>query len=109
MPNACSVAGCKAAVPPEIDAERKCVLHFLLRVEEACNEMRHEIIPGATPERRQEMFTYIAQHGEMLAKVSTSGIRMPDDLKGRILNAFLILINLRESIDRSVKSQGAKK
>lgn len=109
MPTACSVAGCKSAVPPEIDAERKCVLHFLLRVEETCNEMRHEIIPGAPAERRQQMFAYIAQHGEMLAKVSTSGIRMPDDLKGRILNAFLILINLRESIDRAARVQEAKK
>ena len=109
MPTACSVTGCKAAVPPEIESERKCVLHFLLRVEEACNEMRHEIIPGISAERRQQIIQYIAQHGEMLAKVSVSGLRMPDDLKGRILNSFLILINLRESVDRTLKRQEARK
>jgi hypothetical protein len=37
----------------------------------------------------------------MLARVSTSGLHLPDELKARVLNTFLTLMNLRESLDRA--------
>ena len=50
-----------------------------------------------------EIAVFIGKHGELLARAATSGVRMPDELKGRILSAFLTLMNLRENMDRAVE------
>lgn len=98
----CATAGCKTPVPPELESEAQCLPHFLGAVELACTDLRRETVMGDTKkERRAEIVRYIATHGESLARVATSGLRMPDELKARVLNAFLTLMNLRENIDRA--------
>jgi hypothetical protein len=88
----------------ELEAESQCLPHFLMAVEQACADMRRETALGDTrKERRAEVIAYIAKHGELLARAATSGVRMPDELKGRILSAFLTLMNLRENVDRAAE------
>ena len=78
--------------------------HFLVAVEQSCTEMRRETALGSTrKERCAEIAAFIGRHGELLARAATSGVRMPDELKGRILSAFLTLMNLRENMDRAVE------
>lgn len=104
MPVNCSTPGCKTPVLPELEAQSQCLPHFLVAVEQACAEMRRETALGETrKERRAEVTAYIARHGELLARAATSGVRMPDELKGRILSAFLTLMNLRENVDRAAE------
>jgi len=104
MANTCTIAGCKTPVPPELESEAQCLPHFLIVVDQACAEMRRETVMGDTKkERRAEILRYVATHGELLARVATSGLRMPDELKARVLNAFLTLMNLRENIDRAAQ------
>jgi hypothetical protein len=106
MATSCSAHGCKAEVPPAFEADRLCVLHFTLRVEEACAGMRRETVLGnASHERQVEIINYISEHGEMLARAATSGIHLPDEMKARILSTFLTLMNLRENLDRAVLRQ----
>ncbi len=106
MATSCKALGCKADVPPAFEADRLCVLHFTLRVEEACAEMRRETVLGsASHERQVEIINYISEHGEMLARAATSGIHLPDEMKARILSTFLTLMNLRENLDRAVLRQ----
>ncbi len=106
MPGVCSTTGCKAEVPAALDAERLCVLHFTLNVEKACAEMRRETVLGNASHARQvEIICYIAEHGEMLARVATSGLHLPDEMKARILSTFLTLMNLRENLDRAALRQ----
>lgn len=108
MPVACTSLGCKFAVPAEIESERLCPTHFIAAVDQACADIRHETVMGETPaERREEILKYIAQHGEMLARLATGGARLPDAIKGRILNAFLGLMNLRENLDRGTRRYAA--
>jgi len=52
-----------------------------------------------------EIIRYIVEHGEMLARTATSGLHLSDELKARILNTFLTLMNLRENLDRSALRQ----
>ena len=93
-------------VPAALDAERLCVLHFTLTVEKACSEMRRETVLGNASHARQvEIIRYIADHGEMLARVATSGLHLPDEMKARILSTFLTLMNLRENLDRAALRQ----
>lgn len=104
MPATCSTAGCKTPVLPELEAQSQCLPHFLAAVETACSDMRRETALGdVKKERRAEIAAYIGKHGELLARAATSGVRMPDELKGRILSAFLTLMNLRENMDRAAE------
>lgn len=103
---ACSEHGCKAKVPTALESVRFCVLHFTLKVEADCAQMRRETVYGKTPHARQvEIIHYIADHGEMLARASTSGLALADEMKARILNTFLTLMNLRENLDRAALRQ----
>jgi len=98
----CKAAGCKGGVPPAIASEGLCILHFTMGVERACAEMRRETVLGtASRERQLEIIGYIAEHGELLARATTSGLHLSDELKARALNTFLTLINLRENLDRA--------
>jgi hypothetical protein len=81
-------------------------MHFTLAIEHACAEMRRETVLGRAPHERQvEIIHYIAEHGEMLARAATSGMHLTDELKARVLNTFLTLMNLRENLDRSALRQ----
>jgi hypothetical protein len=103
---ACSENGCKGQVPASLEQVRLCMLHFSLKVESDCAQMRRETVYGKTPHARQiEIIGYIADHGEMLARASTSGLHLPDEMKARILNTFLTLMNLRENLDRAALRQ----
>ena len=93
-------------VPAALESERLCVLHFTLAVEQSCAEMRRETVLGRTPHERQvEIIRYIAERGELLARTATSGLHLPDELKARVLNTFLTLMNLRENLDRAALRQ----
>jgi hypothetical protein len=66
--------------------------------------MRRETAPtGATPARHDEIAEFLCVQGERLSHVATEGIRLGDDVKGRVLNAFLGLINLRENLERAME------
>lgn len=106
MPNCCNSPGCKTEVPAALESERRCVLHFTLAVEESCANMRRETVLGRTPHERQvEIIRFIAERGEVLARAATSGMHLTDEMKARILNTFLTLMNLRENLDRAALRQ----
>ena len=102
----CSAPGCKASVPSALDSQSLCVHHHVLEVEKACAEMRRETVLGRAPHERQaEIIRYIGEQGELLARTATSGLHLADEMKARLLNTFLTLINLRENLDRAVLRQ----
>lgn len=102
MANSCSANGCKMVVPAALEAEELCILHFTLEIERRCAEMRRETAIGRTTRDRQvEIINYVGGRGELLARTATSGLHLPDELKARILNTFLTLMNLRENLDRA--------
>ena len=106
MRGTCSMAGCKAIVPSPLEGEGVCVVHFIVAVENACGEMRRETALGRAPRERQvEIMQYIAGRGELLARTATSGMVLADEMKARILNTFLTLMNLRENLDRAALRQ----
>ncbi len=103
MPTTCHTPGCKLSVPGALEDQQLCILHFTLLLEQGCSERRRETALGNTAQERQkEIIEYIAENGERLARVATSGIHLTDDLKARVLSTFLTLMNLRENLDRAV-------
>jgi hypothetical protein len=106
MAKPCTITGCKAGVPVALDAQGVCVQHFVLAVEKACADMRRETVMGRAPHERQvEIIRYIGENSELLARTATSGLHLADEMKARLLNTFLTLINLRENLDRAVLRQ----
>jgi hypothetical protein len=102
----CSEGGCKGPVPNSLEPAHLCVLHFTLQIEKECAQMRRETVYGKTPHARQvEIIRFIAENGEMLARAATSGLHLADEMKARILNTFLTLMNLRENLDRAALRQ----
>ncbi|MGH9774078.1 MAG: hypothetical protein ACRD50_03920 [Candidatus Acidiferrales bacterium] len=102
MPENCSAPGCKLEIPSELETEHLCLLHFTLYLEQDCGQMRRETALGlAGRERREEMIHSVVERGEKLARVATSGIRLSDEIKARVLSTFLTLMNFRENFDRS--------
>jgi hypothetical protein len=100
--SSCSAPGCKMTVPAALEAEKVCILHFTMEIERRCAEMRRETATGRTPRERQvEIISYVGGRGELLARTATCGLHLPDELKARILNTFLTLMNLRENLDRA--------
>jgi hypothetical protein len=83
-----------------------CVLHFTLFVEQECSEMRRATALGQTSHEGQaEFMRRIAERGEALVRVATSGVPMTDEIKARILSTLLTLMNCRENIDRAAMRQ----
>ena len=110
MPDICSSKGCKAQMPAGLSAERMCILHFTLHIENECAEMRRETALGkANHERQVEFMKKIVGRGDTLVKVATSGFPMSDEIKARILSTLLTLMNCRENIDRFAMRQSALK
>lgn len=108
MPEACSSKGCKATLPAGLTAERLCILHFTLFIEQECAEIRRESAYGSVSHDRQvEFIQRIAMRGETLVRVATSGFPMSDEMKARVLSTLLTLMNCRENIDRAHMRQSA--
>jgi hypothetical protein len=94
------IPGCKLPVPAELDSVGLCVYHFTWSVEGACAELHRQVaLRLATPQRRADMATYIAECSLLLARV-TASLCLPDDLKKRVLCAFQSLMNLRDNLER---------
>jgi len=95
-------SGCDAPVPAALTPENYCVHHFIVDIEDACSSMRREVsMERATVARRTEIDQYAKGTAAKLSAVAM-GTRLSDDLKKRILNTFLTLMNLQESVERSV-------
>lgn len=110
MPETCNAKGCKIQVPGDLASVGKCILHFTLMIEEECGSMRREAaLRDCSHERQLEFINQIADRGEILVRVATSGYPMSDEIKARILSTLLSLMNCRESIDRAADRQSARR
>ncbi len=106
--DACSAKGCKTTVPARLAAERLCLLHFTLFIEQECAGVHRETALGkANHERQLEFMQRIAARGEALIQVATSGFPMTDEIKARVLSTLLTLMNCRENMDRAAMRQSS--
>jgi hypothetical protein len=97
-----SLCWCQLPVPQELETEVLCVQHFLTTVEHECSDLRREIAVGkTTPARHAEIAEWVKATANKLTIVAYGRLRLSDEFKKRILTAFLTLMNLHESLDRS--------
>ena len=97
----CCTPGCQTLVPVELETEGLCVSHFLSSEEKTCAEIRREAAAGESSDaRRAEFGAYVAASAMKLALIGTGSSRLSDEIKKRVLTAFLTLMILRENLDR---------
>ena len=95
-------------MPPGLIDEGLCLLHFTLHIEEECAAVRRQTALGITPhERQMEFYRQIADRGDVLVSVATSGFTMSDEMKARVLSTLLTLMNTRVNMVRSAMRQSA--
>ena len=110
MPDRCSIPLCKGPVPSELGAEGLCISHFAQAIEDACAGLRRETAQTAIePDRCRAIAEFITARGTLLALAATSGERISNDTKMRILNGLLCLMNLRENLDRRPQAPGDRR
>ncbi|HEV2386000.1 MAG TPA: hypothetical protein VGS20_01980 [Candidatus Acidoferrales bacterium] len=105
MRPACNHPLCRQSVPLVLQNDGLCPLHFLRRVDERCREIHRETLGGLDGRRQAEINDYLAAQALALAKLATSGTRLPDDVRPCILNAFLTLINVCERVARQAAQE----
>lgn len=97
----CCTPGCGTLVPVELETEGLCVPHFLSSAEKACAEIRREAAAvESRVARRAEFGAYVAASAMKLALIGTGSSRISDEIKKRVLTTFLMLMILRENLDR---------
>jgi hypothetical protein len=110
MRTICNALGCKVEVPAELDSVGKCIMHFTLVIEDECATMRREVAHRISDQERQlEFGIRIADRGEVLVRVATSGYPMTDEIKARVLSTLLSLMNCRESIGRAADREATQR
>ncbi len=104
--NQSCLPGCQSLIPPELQQECRCVLHYTLGIEHACTEMRREMAMEKSSETRQfEITSYVKIASMKLSEVAVGNAPLSDALKRRVLTTFLTLMNLPESLVRSASQR----
>jgi len=106
MSTNCKVGGCTNPVQEELLDHELCLDHFLSDIQERSTSFARQLEQGAAGKRLQQtamQFILLAA-----AKIATIGTQNPPEdqlLRGKLLNAMLLLAELRERLD---KAGGAK-
>lgn len=101
MAQGCQYPLCRGSVPPVLESQRLCPLHFLRKIEAQCVEIRREALAGRVDARRKtEINEFLFAQAQVLAQLATCGTRLGDEARPCILNVFLTLINVCERVGR---------
>jgi len=105
----CQDTPCDGRVPRELEAEGLCLRHFIRHSERGCDALRRELVQGElSAERRAEIEQHLGGVGSKLADAATAGYPLADHIKAAILNTLLLLMNVRESLEKAKRRPEAK-
>jgi len=96
------VSGCGEPVAPYLAQQALCLEHFVADVQDRCNRLAHRLAEedlGQALQREISQFIIFAA-----AKIATIGTYNPPAsqlMRGKLLNAMLLLADLRERLDRA--------
>lgn len=104
----CKVGGCSSLVPKELDDHSLCVEHFLDQTQERIRGFAQQLdFQGPSADLRQTAIQFIILTAAKIATLGTQNPPTEQLLRGRLLNAMLLLADLRERFDRAAGQQAA--
>ncbi len=95
----CKVGGCENSILQELEEANLCLDHFLEEVEERARNFDRGLVDGKDRPLRDAALKFSLLTA---AKIATIGMRHPPEeqlLRGRLLNAMLLLLDLRDRIE----------
>jgi hypothetical protein len=102
METGCQYPLCRGSIPLVLEREGLCPLHFLRKVDAECSEIRREAMLGGLDSRRcAEINQFLGDRAMVLAQLATSGTRLRDETRPRLLSVFLMLVNVCERLSRA--------
>ncbi|MEE8202030.1 MAG: hypothetical protein V3R29_12800 [Candidatus Acidoferrales bacterium] len=109
MTTKCKVGGCSSPVSPELRDYSLCLDHFLDNVQERCSGLARQLeLEGFRNPLRQAATQFIVASAARLARIGTDNPPKNQLARGRLLNAMLLLAELRERFDQAAaKKAGA--
>lgn len=108
MATSCRVGGCSNPVPEYLREQNLCLDHFLTDVQDRIRSYARQLDDqGPNQELHKAAMQYILLTA---AKLATIGMQNPpaDQLgRGQILNAMLLLADLRERFEKTLRKKAA--
>jgi len=101
-PKTCKVGGCDLPIPTELLDHSLCLEHFLSDVVERARTLARQL--GEAPEDgslRDTALRFIVLSAARLATIGTGNPPTDQLARGRLLNAMLMLADLREKLDKT--------
>jgi len=92
-------------VPHPLEPVHLCVLHFTLKIEKACAKCAAKPCTARLPTRVKWRSSAISPSTVNAGPCIDQRLHLADEMKARILNTFLTLMNLRENLDRAALRQ----
>lgn len=97
----CKVGGCPTPVPRELHDHSLCVEHFLDQVQERIHGFAQQLdFQGPSDSLQQTAMQFIVLTAAKIATLGTQNPPTEQLLRGRLLNAMLLLAELRERFDK---------
>ena len=102
----CKVGGCTTFPPPVLYEQRLCLEHYLADIHDRTHAFARQL---ASQETTTELESAIVQFVVLTAaKIAVIGTQNPPQeqlLRGKLLNAMLLLADLRERAERNEKQE----
>lgn len=101
MATNCKVGGCPNSVQPELLDHGLCLNHFLTDIQERSTSFARQLEePGAGKRLQQAAMQFIVLSAAKIATIGTQNPPADQLLRGKLLNAMLLLAELRERFEK---------
>ncbi len=98
----CRVRGCDDPIDPYLSHQVLCVEHFVADVQDRCNRLAHRLAEEELSQALQrEVSQFIIFAAAKIATIGTYNPPASQLMRGKLLNAMLLLADLRERLDRA--------
>lgn len=103
----CKVSGCSNTVEPSLRLQALCLEHFVGDVQDRCHRFARRLTEGDLTEALlRETSQFIIFAAAKLASIGTENPPATQLMRGKLLNAMLLLADLRERFDRTAEIAG---
>lgn len=98
----CKVSGCSNPVEPGLEAQALCLEHFVLDIHDRCHRFARQLAEEEVGESLQkEISQFIIFAAAKIASIGSENPPPVQLMRGKLLNAMLMLADLRERLDRA--------
>lgn len=105
----CRVRGCNDPIDPYLLQQALCLEHFIADLQDRCNRLAHRLAEEDLSQALQrEILQFIIFAAAKIVTIGTYNPPASQLTRGKLLNAMLLLADLRERLDRAAAQVPAR-